>query len=347
MGTVDSTPLDALYHQLEGCLVAELRKSGALIGDAAISQMKVQTGSSSGAGIARLYRVAADALCEKVARENGYPPMTKHEVDLMCRCMATRKTLEEAIASAREFCAMLHPRAATIELRLDGGTATFLMRAVRRETSSAACVLDVTGLLCFIHFFSWLIGRPVSPMLIYLAHPKREDVAAFRGVLGAPVVVGADTSGFVFDGALLKSKIIRRPIELDDCLERLPFAFVADPASTVSAAQRVRSLLEAAMTSDRALPDIAEVAGALNLTGITLRRRLANDGTSFKELREQCLRDTAEHYLANSTWSIDKIAGCLGFSSAAAFRRAFVNWNKLSPSLYRRAVRLSASADAS
>jgi AraC-like DNA-binding protein len=286
--------------------------------------------------LANLYRFAADFLNEKVARENGYAPMTKHEVDLMCRCMATRTTLEEAIMSAREFCAMLYPRAATLELRLESGAATFLMRPIRRESSSAACLLDVTGLLCFIHFFGWLLGRPVSPMAVYLAHPEREDVAAFLGFLGAPVVVGADSSGFKFDAALLKSKIIRQPIELDDCLERLPFAFVASPASTVSAAQRVRSLLDAAMAIDRPLPDVAEIAATLNITGITLRRRLASDGTSYKELREQCLRTAAEHYLASSTWSIDKIASRLGFSCAAAFRRAFVNWNGLSPSRYRR-----------
>ncbi|PRX27376.1 AraC-type transcriptional regulator [Paraburkholderia sp. BL18I3N2] len=338
MEALDSTPFAELFLQLEARLVHELRRSGASISDTPIVPMHAHSSRSSGAGLANLYRFAADVLNEKVARENGHPPMTKHEVDLMCRCMATRKTLGEAITIAREFCAMLHPRAATLELRLESGAATFLMHPVRRKTSSAACLLDVTGLLCFIHFFGWLLGRPVSPVVVYLAHPEREDVAAFLGVLGAPVVVGADSSGFKFDAALLKSKIIRQPVELDDCLERLPFDFVASPASTVSAAQRVRSLLDAAMAVDRPLLRVAEIANALNLTSITLRRRLASDGTSYNELREQSLKNAAQHYLANTTWSIDKIASRLGFSSAAAFRRAFVNWCGLSPSRYRRAM---------
>ncbi|AJP59510.1 hypothetical protein UC34_06870 [Pandoraea vervacti] len=321
-----------LRSALQKHLISELEKRGVSsdLGAFDIS------GPDAQGQFPKFYRAVADKLCELVSRDNGYPPMTKQEVDLMCRCMVTASTLRDAILCAKAFCVMLHPRAASLDLCEGDDAVVFTMRPVRRETSSAACILDLTGLLCFIQFFGWLIGQPLKPREIYLTHPNREDAGAFLGVFGAPVFVGAAASGFAFDAALLERKTVRQPFELESFLADLPFGFVVGPSPTTSMSQHVRALLEGAMASGDELPWIPEVARALNISGITLRRRLHAEGTSYKDIREQCLRDRAKHYLTNGSWSIDEIAGRLGFSGAAAFRRAFVGWTGEPPSRYRK-----------
>lgn len=291
-----------------------------------------------------LYRAVTDLLSEEVSRENGYAPMTKQEVDLMCRCAVTCQTLRQAIACVREFCSMLYPRAAVLELAQEAGNATFTMRAVRRRISSAACLVDVTGLLCFIHLFSWLVGRPIRPRHVFLSHSRMEDAEPFAGLFGVPVQLGARSCGFDFDAWLLDRNVIRQPVELDDFLAVLPFGLVARPSASVSTVQKVRSLFDAAIARSEALPSIDEIAQALDMSAMTVRRRIASEGASYQVLRAQCLTDTARRYLGDSSWTIDEIAGRLGFSSASAFRRAFIAWTGRPPTEYRKS--LTAAADA-
>nr|WP_237179793.1 helix-turn-helix domain-containing protein [Paraburkholderia sacchari] len=254
----------------------------------------------------------------------------------MCRCTITCQTLEQAIFCARDFCLMLQPRAAGLCLEVSADVATFSMKTVRRQSSSAGCLLDLTGLLCFMHLFGWLIGRPLRPKSVFLAHPRRDDAGPFVGLFGAFVQFGAFASGFTFDAALLSRRVVRQPVELGKFLEDLPFGLVTRSSGSSSVTEKITGAIEASISNGDPLPGLAELAVMFDMSSVTLRRRLASEGTSYNELRSRCLGEAAKHYLRNTKWTIDEISGRLGFSSAAAFRRAFACWGNCSPTEYRR-----------
>ena len=79
------------------------------------------------------------------------------------------------------------------------------------------------------------------------------------------------------------------------------------------------------------------VARRLKMSTRTLRRRLEQEGTSFRELIDELRAYVAIKYVRDTDLTIEDIAFALGFSDAAAFRHAFRRWTKSAPHEYRRA----------
>ncbi|CAI8248416.1 MAG: HTH-type transcriptional regulator VirS [Marinobacterium sp. xm-d-530] len=80
------------------------------------------------------------------------------------------------------------------------------------------------------------------------------------------------------------------------------------------------------------------VANKLNITTRTLRRKLADEGTRFQDIKDSVRRDHAIHLLNQSALSIQSIASQLGYSETAAFIRAFTKWTGQTPKVFRTGV---------
>ena len=68
----------------------------------------------------------------------------------------------------------------------------------------------------------------------------------------------------------------------------------------------------------------------------SFQRFLAENGTSFREMRDELRRAIASDMLSGSGKSIAEIAAHVGYSSPAAFDRAFRRWTGETPSNYRK-----------
>ncbi|HET7798218.1 MAG TPA: helix-turn-helix domain-containing protein [Nevskia sp.] len=102
--------------------------------------------------------------------------------------------------------------------------------------------------------------------------------------------------------------------------------------------ERLRRLLD----SHRSLVSIEEAALKLHLSVSTLKRRLAEAGTSFRALRESVLQDRALLLLGDRSLTLDTIAALLGYSDLSNFSHAFKRWTGMSPGVYRRTAAESA-----
>ncbi|WP_175725994.1 helix-turn-helix transcriptional regulator [Burkholderia ambifaria] len=316
-------------------LLDELTRSGAAPAQRPTTPAAAALTTTPG-GFVALYRDAIERLEAQVARGDGHPPMRKQEVDLMCRCLLSCATLADAIRCAAEFCEMLTPRAGALSLTVRDTRATFRMDSLRRTRSSAACLVDLTGLFCYLQLFGWLIGQPLRPDEVWLGHPRRDDAMPLLGLFNAPVDVGRKTYGFAFDAARLDARVIRQPGELAAFLVDFPFRLIDAAPAVVSWAQQVRGFLDAALAHEQALPPLTALATWLGVSEATLRRRLAAEGSSYHALREQYLADVARRCLRESDWPVARIAAHLGFSGEEAFRRAFMRWTGVAPSRFRR-----------
>ncbi|CAM3635458.1 AraC family transcriptional regulator [Parendozoicomonas haliclonae] len=78
------------------------------------------------------------------------------------------------------------------------------------------------------------------------------------------------------------------------------------------------------------------IAEALKTPHWTLRRKLQEENTTFKEILEQTRKELAGSYLANTATAVSEVAYLTGFSSTEAFQRAFKRWTGLPPGEYRR-----------
>ncbi len=78
------------------------------------------------------------------------------------------------------------------------------------------------------------------------------------------------------------------------------------------------------------------VAALLHLSDRTLRRRLAEEGTSFTAVAGEVQSRIATRELRSAQVRIEDVAANSGYSDAANFRRAFIRWTSMSPAQYRR-----------
>jgi AraC-like DNA-binding protein len=69
----------------------------------------------------------------------------------------------------------------------------------------------------------------------------------------------------------------------------------------------------------------------------TLRRRLAEEGLTFRGLVEEVRKGLARVYVRQRHIPLSEIAFLVGYSEASAFSRAFHGWYGVSPQAYRSA----------
>ncbi len=88
-----------------------------------------------------------------------------------------------------------------------------------------------------------------------------------------------------------------------------------------------------------ASPTLADAARGLGLSTRTLHRRLEQEGTSFREIKDALRREIALALLEKSELSVAEIAGELGYSEPSAFFRAFQGWTGVAPTVHRKRSR--------
>ena len=78
------------------------------------------------------------------------------------------------------------------------------------------------------------------------------------------------------------------------------------------------------------------VAERLHMTSRTLRRRLAERGTSFREIMSNLRAELAQKYLTSTSLTIDVIAERMGYSDTTNFSHAFKRRVGFTPGNYRK-----------
>ncbi|MDV6011733.1 AraC family transcriptional regulator [Haloechinothrix sp. LS1_15] len=84
---------------------------------------------------------------------------------------------------------------------------------------------------------------------------------------------------------------------------------------------------------------IEVVASELHMSERTLRRKLAEEGTSYRALLDEVRQALAEELLATGALSVSDVAIRLGYAEATSFIYAFRRWRGETPAAYRRRVR--------
>lgn len=196
--------------------------------------------------------------------------------------------------------------------------------------------LAVVTALAVVHRLSaWAIGRDVPLLAVELPYPPSHE-ESHQLVFAAPLVFGARLPALVLDRGILGSPVMRDAAELDEFIARSPAGLLSRPSYGASVAGQVRRMVEQAIrTAAGTVPGGDDVAGRLAMSPQTLRRRLAAEDTSLREIRDEVLRDAAVTALVQGDETLSQLAERLGFSEPSAFTRAFRRWTGSPPTAYR------------
>lgn len=246
----------------------------------------------------------------------------------------TSSTLGDAVRFAARFYELSYGfclPTVTVEgpvaaLRLDlpdltGPVAEFLVR--RDLTAIARVMAELLG------------GRVPFTAIEFSGPAPSEGDDAAREVFGVAPQYDSPANVARLPVALLDTRLPRASEPSVAMCEQQCSALLERRRARTGVALRVRERLA---SIDGEPHTIAAVARQLAMSERTLRRRLAEENTTFRELAEEVHRVLAEELLATGALSVEDVALRLGYAEATSFIAAFKRWTGTTPARYQRSV---------
>lgn len=168
---------------------------------------------------------------------------------------------------------------------------------------------------------------------VHLPGPAPKGADAIAQYLGCPVYFGAARNKTVLSNALLETPLPRANRQVVRLYDDMLSSLVSEKSPIIRAC---RLYLYEEM--DKSPPTLARTAQAVGMTERTLRRRIREEGTTFRAVIEGLRKQLCGLYLAENKRSIEEIAQLLGYSETSAFTRAHMRWYGVPPSRARRPV---------
>lgn len=178
-------------------------------------------------------------------------------------------------------------------------------------------------------------GQPLRAQQLEIEFDAPPYASAYAPLCETPVLFGAGANRLRLGQAVLSLRNAEHCPSTWHQLLGLCEDALARRTRARSLTERVAALL-GPLLEGRREPDLDQVAARLKLPPWTLRRKLAEEGTGFRDILNQTRRDLALAYIRDTELSLGEITYLLGFTSAEAFQRAFKRWAGYPPGAYRR-----------
>ena len=178
-----------------------------------------------------------------------------------------------------------------------------------------------------------VLGREVNEARIELEHEEPGYHDQYSDYLHAPVLFARAANAYRLPIDLARAPNATGDPDSYALSQQLCRKLMEQvPGKTLSHADRVRRML---LSQPGGSVTEADIARSMYVSKRTLARRLAAEGTGYREIRERVFSDLAARHLRASGLSVESVATLLGYSDTAAFRKAFRRWYGCSPGKFR------------
>lgn len=253
---------------------------------------------------------------------------------MLCRASITAPTLELAL---KRWCR--HHRLVTedVLLDLDIGEETALVSI--REVGDLGPFREfclVTLFRYVLGFSCWAVDSRIALRAAEFPFPEPGHVSVYPTIFCRGVRFDAARAAIVFDKHYLPLPLTRSPADLDNMLKGALRLTVLPYRRDRLLVERVRRVLRQARGRVLGAED---VASELALSTRTMHRRLREESTSLRDLKEEAKFEAAKQELMRGRTPIKRIAEIAGFRNEKSFSRAFRSWTGASPREFRARYR--------
>ena len=192
--------------------------------------------------------------------------------------------------------------------------ATFVEFSVASFARLSRQVLDEAPLLRSLHF----------------QHQPQFDLAVYESTFGCPVQFGMSQTRLEIAGRqVFRPSPFANQALFDAASGRYEF-----PAKWMMEGKTHLAFSYFYLTSelDKSPPTLDRMAASFGLSERTLRRKLVDEGLSFRDLLDRVRQDMCRLYFMEASRSLGEIALLLGYSDLSAFTRAYKKWTGKPPS---------------
>jgi AraC-like DNA-binding protein len=184
--------------------------------------------------------------------------------------------------------------------------------------------------------FTEILGAPFPLDTVDLTHDGRGREQSYREYFGSEVRFSAEVGKFTFSPAILDQPLPQSDPESSRHFQQQCQMLIAKLTTQGHFVDDVRMLV---LARPGFFPDIDYVAEKLGISNRTLRRRLKNEGTSYREILDEVRFGLAREYLNSSNLPVGEISTLLAYTEAGNFSHAFRRWSGLSPRQWREESR--------
>lgn len=175
-------------------------------------------------------------------------------------------------------------------------------------------------------------GQPLNALSVEFSQ-SMGDVPLLEAYFGCRIRIGTEGNRLTLHRRDLDRAFISYNEELLQILTPALDRSLDEQQRSRSIAETVKWIMKCSLTGGR--PDVQAVACELGMSDRTLQRRLADEGTSFKQLLLQARHEQAREYLADPSLDIKEVAFLVGYEDQNSFYRAFRHWEGETPANWR------------
>lgn len=278
----------------------------------------------------RLWQLAVAATGDpafalKVAREPGV--MSFHALGVS---LSASTTLREAFERLIRYFRVVSDGA---ELRFSchGDTCRYEIAATAAGHVPIPEAVDAFAYVV-VRLCRGLYRRDHAPLEVRLRRPAPADPGPWERAFRCPIVFDAAENVLLFGAAAFDAPLEFANPELARQNDEVAARYLARFGKLLIR-ERLRAVLIEQLP--RGEPSQDKAADALHLSSRSLQRRLADEGTSYKDVLDELRRELAMSYLLEARQSISDITYLLGFSDTSSFTHAFRRWTGVAPSRWR------------
>lgn len=198
-------------------------------------------------------------------------------------------------------------------------------------------LVDETAIAALLQFCRDITGLPnASPLQVSFINPAPPDIRPYQDWFGCPVAFDSPRTRVAFPTSLLQRRLRQADADLLEDLEKRAKTLLSqlDTDGDAPLSAQLRQMIASRLHHHTASAE--HCAAALRTSPRHLHRRLAAEGSRFRELIAQTRQQLAVDYLHDPRLRLEEVADLLGYAEHSAFSRAFKQWTGLSPQQYRQ-----------
>lgn len=246
------------------------------------------------------------------------------------------KSLEEALDKAFRFYTVVSDDV-QFDLIIEGDFVDIRVHIMEPELDRSNFLAE-WFLLQWGNVSGWLIGEEIPILKTRFEHSRDGVYDEYMQAFHSECAFRQADNSITFHSRYLRQPVIK---DLSDLREFYSTNYIdLSIASGIDQAfnTRIRALLKDYFFEAQKFYPMEAVARRFNMSVQSLRRRLEEEGSSYRAIKEEIRREAAITWLRDKRIPIAEISRMCGFAETNGLSRAMKSWVGVSPSVYRETV---------
>ncbi|MCB1704426.1 MAG: AraC family transcriptional regulator [Halioglobus sp.] len=239
-------------------------------------------------------------------------------------------TLTEAIQRLQRYVSIVNTGLEVSVSESDGKM--HFLSAVPTAPDGAVRVMEDSRAALLISLCRLGLDQGIDPAEVAFTYPEPAATGDHFAVFRCPLKFAQPVSRISFKLADMQRPLSAANRDLALSSDQILETMLREFARPDIVSQVKRAIIEALPSG---APSEEAIARRVCVSGRTLQRKLAEEGTSYRTLLSEVRRDLAAKYIADKSMPLSEISYMLGFSDASSFSRAFKKWTGDPPAAFR------------